>query len=675
MRLYSTWLGTTLALVAFVTAGASGQAALLDDFADGIDPQWFPLDSNYELDPAGMPIGPKPWGPGIFDASSGVLNLRTTGSVPPNPALPPGPEVFDPLDSGTLGLVWGPSVPDPTFSSGRLRATVRANGPSDVILVLRGDPATFTSYSFFGSGSYGLFGFSRSDIGGILGRLELVPGLSFTRGEDWMMEFGVVGDEFSMKAWKVGDPEPLAPQLTVVDSTYAAGGLGVFANLYTNNIPAPTPVDATFDNVFFTPITLVPELPSPIKVVSPSQYANREADARNNFTQPVRYQQVFPASDFAMLDGPHEITEIAWRPDAGGAPPEVTTEHVELSLSVTSRGPGNLSTLFQQNVESNPVVVFDGGSTFTSGNVGPPGGPKEFDMAITLQTPFVYDPRDGNLLMEFVSRSGWDVAPQNDGFNSPSVSIIAPGNPDAVSGIRFGGIVTQLTLVPIADVKAQLQAGDADQDLDFDQFDLIRVQQAARYLTGQAATWGQGDWNGAPGGSQGSPPPGNGFFDQLDIVAALAPAHYLKGPFAAIAGKGNPNDEQTSIIYNPSTGELGVNAPVSTQLTSINIDSAGGIFTGARAQNLGGSFDNDADNNIFKATFGSSFGSLSFGNVAQTGLSEQFVLNDLTVVGSLAGGGALGNVDLVYVPEPSAIVLVWLGLAWLAAWRRKRRFA
>ena len=43
------------------------------------------------------------------------------------------------------------------------------------------------------------------------------------------MEFGVAGDEFSMKAWKVGDPEPPAPQLTVVDSTYAAGGIGVAA--------------------------------------------------------------------------------------------------------------------------------------------------------------------------------------------------------------------------------------------------------------------------------------------------------------------------------------------------------------------------------------------------------------------------------------------------------------
>ncbi len=90
--------------------------------------------------------------------------------------------------------------------------------------------------------------------------------------------------------------------------------------------------------------------------------------------------------------------------------------------------------------------------------------------------------------------------------------------------------------------------------------------------------------------------------------------------------------------------------------------SAAAVFTGAAAQNLGGSFDNDTDNNIFKATFGSSFGSLSFGLVAQTGLSEDFVANDLTVVGSLAGGGDLGAVDLIYVPEPASALLLAVGL-------------
>jgi hypothetical protein len=209
---------------------------------------------------------------------------------------------------------------------------------------------------------------------------------------------------------------------------------------------------------------------------------------------------------------------------------------------------------------------------------------------------------------------------------------------------------------------AVLFAGDADMDLDFDQLDLVRVQIAAKYLNGASATWGEGDWNGAPGGQPGSPPPGNGLFDQLDIIAALAPGHYLKGPYAALLPNGQAADGQTSVGYNASTGELWVDAPAGRQLTSINIDSAAGIFTGDAAQNLGGSFDNDADNNIFKATFGSSFGSLSFGNVARAGLSKDFLLGDLTVVGSLAGGGNLGAVDLVYVPEPTTLALFVMGL-------------
>jgi hypothetical protein len=208
-----------------------------------------------------------------------------------------------------------------------------------------------------------------------------------------------------------------------------------------------------------------------------------------------------------------------------------------------------------------------------------------------------------------------------------------------------------------------LEAGDADMDFDFDQLDLVRVQVAGKYLSGQSATWGEGDWDGAPGGAPGNPPPGDRLFNQIDIIAALNAGKYLQGKYNAIQSGGNRGDGQTSIVYNPSTGELAVDAPAGVQLTSVNIDSAGRVFTGAPAMNLGGSFDNDSDNNIFKATFGSSFGSLSFGNVAQPGLSQQFVLNDLTVVGSLAGGGALGNVDLIYVPEPPAIALLGIGLA------------
>jgi hypothetical protein len=226
----------------------------------------------------------------------------------------------------------------------------------------------------------------------------------------------------------------------------------------------------------------------------------------------------------------------------------------------------------------------------------------------------------------------------------------------------FDGSETPLTLSGLVGGQVRLQPGDADRDFDFDQLDLVQVQIAAKYLTGQPATWGEGDWDGGPGGSQDSPPQGNGLFDQLDIISALSAGKYLTGTYAAVNDGGQRNDGQTSIVYNPTTGELAVDAPAGTELTSINIDSSAGIFTGVAAQNLGGSFDNDGNDNIFKATFGSSFGSISFGNVAQSGLSKEFMLDDLTVVGSLAGGGDLGTVDLIYVPEPSSWLLLFVAL-------------
>ena len=94
---------------------------------------------------------------------------------------------------------------------------------------------------------------------------------------------------------------------------------------------------------------------------------------------------------------------------------------------------------------------------------------------------------------------------------------------------------------------------------------------------------------------------------------------------------------------------------------------------------MGGSFvgsvDNDSDCNIGKATFGSSFGSGSFGNVAEMGLSEAFVRNDPTIVGSLNGGGDLGNVDLIYIPEPLSLLLALLGIVGLLHWRRRPNYS
>ena len=133
------------------------------------------------------------------------------------------------------------------------------------------------------------------------------------------------------------------------------------------------------------------------------------------------------------------------------------------------------------------------------------------------------------------------------------------------------------------------------------------------------------------------------------------------------------SDGQTSIVYNAGTGEVAVDAPAGKELTSVNIESAvGHLHRRAPAQNLGGSFDNDTDNNIFKATFGGSFGSLSFGNVAQPGLSAG-LCGGRSDRGRIAGRWrSLGNVDLIYVPvpEPSSVVLLSLSLLGIPLARR-----
>lgn len=225
-----------------------------------------------------------------------------------------------------------------------------------------------------------------------------------------------------------------------------------------------------------------------------------------------------------------------------------------------------------------------------------------------------------------------------------------------------------------ATLPVPLRPGDADQDLDFDQLDLVQVQIAAKYLSGQPATWGEGDWDGGPGGEVGNPPAGNGLFDQMDIIAALTADVYLTGPYGALAaGPGRAGDDQTSLVYDAGTGELSVDAPAGKQLTSINITSADSKLVGDKPAVLDGSFDNFAADNVFKATFGSSFGSISFGNVLPAGLSEADVTSDLSVVGSLAGGGDLGDVDLVYVPEPLGLATALLGIALVTINLRPRR--
>ena len=131
-----------------------------------------------------------------------------------------------------------------------------------------------------------------------------------------------------------------------------------------------------------------------------------------------------------------------------------------------------------------------------------------------------------------------------------------------------------------------------------------------------------------------------------------------KVTFAAINTGGTLGDEQTSLVYDPTTGKLLVDAPASVRMVAISITSDRELFIGERPTVLDGRFDEFGSEFIFKVIFGrdNAFGDISFGNVLPAGLGEEELAADLTVVGSLLGGVELGEVDLVYGPLATVLL-------------------
>jgi hypothetical protein len=182
-----------------------------------------------------------------------------------------------------------------------------------------------------------------------------------------------------------------------------------------------------------------------------------------------RYQQVYSASSFAILTEPSFITQIAFRPDNqfGGAFVG-TLPDIQINLSTTSATPDTLSLTFASNVGANDTVVFTRGALALSSNfAGAFGAPKDFDIVITLTTPFLYDPAAGNLLLDVRNFGGGSTTVfdmqevAGDGVARVHTSSGSPGlvnSPTAARG-DTGGLVTKFTIVPEPDALALLAAG------------------------------------------------------------------------------------------------------------------------------------------------------------------------------------------------------------------------
>ena len=162
------------------------------------------------------------------------------------------------------------------------------------------------------------------------------------------------------------------------------------------------------------------------------------------------------------------------------------------------------------------------------------------------------------------------------------------------------------------------------------------------------------------------------------LIVSIRPIHVQ----ADLLPGGSLNDDRISIVYDSSSGEISFDS-ADVLVSTFLIESNAALLTGAGpSTNLSGQFDVDPlgdppnPSTLFKLV-PTGFTDLSFGSVAQPGLTEDAVLMDLSASGSLLPSGLIGPVDLVYIPipEPSTFRGALIALFLIAArvsWREPR---
>jgi hypothetical protein len=144
-----------------------------------------------------------------------------------------------------------------------------------------------------------------------------------------------------------------------------------------------------------------------IKSVSPGAYQDTEGPNRSSPDWPVaaRHQGIAHSSEFDALPvGGAWLTEIRFRPDGLVPVGEVASfGRVQWSLSVTHVDPLDISFTFAANITGTPVEVYNAAWSSTVINPNPPGAEiRPFDFRFPLETPYFYNPAEGNLLMDII---------------------------------------------------------------------------------------------------------------------------------------------------------------------------------------------------------------------------------------------------------------------------------
>lgn len=203
-------------------------------------------------------------------------------------------------------------------------------------------------------------------------------------------------------------------------------------------------------------------LPAPAlaQQVVPTDPGNAQGPA------PLRYfgtggshvQQIYSSSYFT---GPQSISAISFRTYPGAGPSFFSGNTVDVSNITIQAGiagasgndsSGLPSSTFANNL-LNPQTVYSGGLSLSTAATGT--GPQPFDYTINFDTPFLYDPTMGSLILDFLIPVDATVSGNGFGFltfdtvntlDDGIYSVVDIFNGGATAGtLSTAGAITQFT--------------------------------------------------------------------------------------------------------------------------------------------------------------------------------------------------------------------------------------
>jgi hypothetical protein len=216
-----------------------------------------------------------------------------------------------------------------------------------------------------------------------------------------------------------------------------------------------------------TALLLLARIPSSqaaeIQIVSPSAYEYIEGpEGGAGGTTPFRFQQVFPAADFAALGNqPHWLVAYTFRPDQTlTSPRTVQFPDNEVRLSTTQRGPDDLSERFDDNLGPDVMQFYRGLVILATDIDGASPVPREFYHAEFPAgvTPFLYDPTQGNLLFDVI---GWEgISPSTFNDRVPGIQTTRyASDPSATDGEWIPAVMVHFTFIPVPELSNPAWSG------------------------------------------------------------------------------------------------------------------------------------------------------------------------------------------------------------------------